>query len=131
MEPRIDLITVLADDVSKMGEFYRDALGFRIDSESDHYYGLENKGVRFAICSREIMYQITEHKDYKERKSGQSFELAFPVDSADELDRVYAEIIAKGATPIKAPSDMPWSHRTAFFADPEGNIHELFAPKAR
>jgi len=131
MEPRIDLITVLADNVSIMGKFYRDVLGFRIDSESEHYFGLENNGVRFAICSREIMYQITEHNDYKERKSGQGFELAFPVNSAEELDRVFAEIIAKGAAPIKAPSDMPWSHRTAFFADPEGNIHELFAPKSK
>lgn len=44
---------------------------------------------------------------------------------------MYEDLISKGATSIKGPSDMPWGHRTAFFADPEGNIHEIFAPNAK
>ena len=40
---------------------------------------------------------------------------------------MYAEIVARGAVPIHSPADMPWGQRTAMFADPDGNIHELFA----
>ena len=75
------------------------------------------------------MYNGTDHISFKELRSGQSFELAFPLDSSDEVDRVYEEIISKGATPIKEPEMMPWGRRTAFFSDPDGNIHELYSLK--
>jgi lactoylglutathione lyase len=45
----------------------------------------------------------------------------------NDVESIYSEIIKKGAVPIKEPSDMPWGQRTAFFADPDGNVHELFA----
>ena len=32
-----------------------------------------------------------------------------------------------GARAIHDPEDMPWNQRTALFADPDGNIHEIFA----
>lgn len=54
-------------------------------------------------------------------------ELAFPVSSPSEVDATYKELIQKGATPIKEPADMPWHQRAAFLADPDGNIHEIFA----
>lgn len=38
-----------------------------------------------------------------------------------------AELLANGAVAVQPPDDMPWGQRTAFFADPDGNIHELFA----
>jgi catechol 2,3-dioxygenase-like lactoylglutathione lyase family enzyme len=129
MKPNINLITILTDNIQAMVKFYRDVLGFNATSESDDYVEFANEGVRFAICTRTIMYEITQHEDYMRKAKGQSFELAFPVNSSDELDVVYNELISKGATPVRPPTDMPWSHRTAFIADPDGNIHELFAPK--
>ena len=44
-----------------------------------------------------------------------------------EIVQLIEAMLAKGVTPIQAPANMPWGQRTAFFADPEGNIHELFA----
>ncbi len=74
-----------------------------------------------------MMEQWTGDSSFKELVSGHAFELAFPLDTPEGVDAIYAEIVAKGATPIRAPADMPWGQRTAFFADPDGNIHELFA----
>lgn len=127
MKAQINLITLLTNDVPKMTQFYRDVLGFDVLEESADYVALKNEGVRFAICTRQIMSNITEgHSAYDEDKKGQSFELAFPCDSPEEVEKSYKEIIEKGATPIKEPSQMPWGQTTAFFADPEGNIHEIF-----
>lgn len=42
-------------------------------------------------------------KVYKEKRKGQSFELAFPVGSPDDVDRVYKELVAKGATAVREP----------------------------
>jgi lactoylglutathione lyase len=127
MNTRIALITILTDDIQGLTRFYRDALGFALQDDMGDYVELASEGVRFALCARSIMHEATGHASYCEPASGQSFELAFPVDSPAEVDQRYAEIVARGAQPIKGPADMPWGQRTAFFADPEGNIHELFA----
>ncbi|MFW9995356.1 MAG: VOC family protein [Candidatus Odinarchaeota archaeon] len=126
MKGNIALITIITNEVPVLVQFYQEVLGFRIKTSLDEYVEFENEGVRFAICSRSIMEQATGHASYKEMKSGQSFELAFPIDSPEELDRIYTEITKNGAIPVKAPATMPWGQKTAFFADPDGNIHELF-----
>jgi lactoylglutathione lyase len=128
MKAQIALITILTNDVPLMTRFYRDVLGFKTASESDNYVEFENIGVRFSICSKQIMADITSgHNSYREEHKGQSFELAFPCDSSEEVKKTYIDIITKGATAVKEPSIMPWGQTTAFFADPEGNIHEIFA----
>jgi len=80
---------------------------------------------------RSRAHEGTDHPSYRKRKEGQAFELAFPLDIPEEVDRAYDEIVSKGASPVKGPEMMLWGRRTAFFADPEGNIHELYSLKPR
>ena len=127
MKSKIALISILTNNVPEMVRFYRDVLGFKIKLEVGDYVEFESEGVRFSICHRNELVKATGHADFKESRRGQSFELAFPLGKPEAVDQTYHEIIAKGATAVKAPGDMPWGQRTAFFADPDGNIHELFA----
>jgi catechol 2,3-dioxygenase-like lactoylglutathione lyase family enzyme len=127
MNTEISLITILTNDVKRLVGFYHSALGFDVKQDMDQYVELLNPGVRFAICARSIMENATGNTGYHEPRSGQTFELAFPCESPAEVDLLFADIISKGAVSIKPPADMPWKQRTAFFADPDGNIQELFA----
>jgi lactoylglutathione lyase len=125
---QISLITIVTSDVPKMTGFYSDVIGFKIKNETENYVEFENEGVRFAICSRQIMDDVTGgHNSFKEDTKGQSFELAFPCESPEDVKKTYEELIAKGAVAVKEPTTMPWGQTTAFFADPDGNIHEIFA----
>lgn len=127
MEAKIALITILTDDVPRLVGFYRDVLGFATENAMGDYTEFRSEGVRFAVCNRTELVNATHHPRFGEPARGQAFELAFPLPTRDEVDRAYAEITAKGATPVQPPTTMPWGQRTAFFADPDGNIHELFA----
>jgi len=127
MQAKIALITILTDDVPRLVAFYRDVLGFAVENPADDYNEFVSEGVRFAVCKRTILAETTHHARFDEPPRGQAFELAFPLPSRDEVDRAYVEITANGATPIQPPATMPWGQRTAFFADPDGTIHELFA----
>jgi lactoylglutathione lyase len=115
-----------------MLHFYRDVLGFPVQGEIDEsslmYVEFESEGVRFAICRRSILRNCTQHASYDDAPRGHAFELAFPCESPDAVDAAYADAVRKGAAPIRPPSDMPWGQRAAFFADPDGHIHEFFAP---
>ncbi len=123
----IALITLLTDDVPRLSAFYRDVLGFAVKQDSGSYFEFHSEGVRFAICARSILKDASGHASYDEARRGHAFELAFPCDSPEEVDRAYANLLAKGATAVHTPENMPWNQRTAMFADPDGNIHEIFA----
>ncbi len=126
---RIGLITILTLDVPLMKRFYSEVLNFECIEDLGNYVEFRNKGVRFALTTNEVMYEGTEHNSYRDERSGQRVELAFPCASPEDVGKLYDLIVKKGATPIKAPELMPWGRVTAFFADPEGNIHELYSLK--
>jgi uncharacterized glyoxalase superfamily protein PhnB len=43
----------------------------------------------------------------------------------EDIDAAYEELSAKGVTFLRPPTDQPWGLRTAYFADPEGNLWEI------
>ena len=124
MKARINLITIWTDHMETMKMFYCNALGFKIQNDLGEYVEFENEGVRFALCLRSVMYPYTDA--YRAYCDGQAFELAFPCDSIDDVDQSYKRLLEQGAEGIHEPQNMPWHQRTALFADPDGNIHELF-----
>lgn len=127
MLPKIALITILTNNVETLVGFYRDVLGFPVQQDLGSYVEFSSPGVRFAICTRQIMADATNHHSFNDVHRGQAFELAFPCLTPKDVDSNYNRLTAMGATPVHSPADMPWGQRTAFFADPDGNIHELFA----
>jgi lactoylglutathione lyase len=126
MKLQIALITILTDDVPRLKAFYQDVLGFAIKLDMDPYVEFEIPGVHFAICARSVLFSVSQHPSYQQAHSGQAFELAFELESTAAVDQTYMELVLGGATPVQTPLDMPWGQHTAMFADPDGNIHELF-----
>lgn len=125
MKPEINLVTIWTDKIDKMKKFYNQVLGFRIKNDLGDYVEFENNGVRFAICLRKVMEGYSN--EYTKKATGQSFELAFPCENPNDVDKSFNKLIAMGAISIQEPQNMPWNQRTALFADPDGNIHEIFA----
>ena len=41
------------------------------------------------------------------------------------VDAAYQALSAKGVRFLRPPTDQPWGLRTAYFADPEGNLWEI------
>jgi uncharacterized glyoxalase superfamily protein PhnB len=108
--------------------FYREVLGFKIVIEEGHYAEFENDGVRLAICSKSLMADNTNgHHTFIEERKGQAFEINFQCESPEAVRDIYQDFVSKGATPITEPQSMSWGHTTGFFADPDGNIHSIFA----
>lgn len=128
MRVRLEGITLIAEDVIALAHFYNQVIGFEIVVLEGQYAELKNSGVRLAICEKKLMANNTnQHHSYVEKRAGQAVELNFECRSPKEVYELYDQFITKGATPIIAPIIKDWGHTTAFFADPEGNIHSLFA----
>lgn len=125
---KLEGLTLLADDVARLARFYHEVLEFAIVVEEQHYVEFSNSGVRLAICSKSLMAENTNgHTSFREDRKGQAAELNFECNSPDEVYALYDEFVSKGAVDIMVPQVKPWGHTTGFFADPEGNIHSIFA----
>ena len=112
-----------------MRDFYSNVLGFECIEDLGSYVEFKNMGVRFALTTNKVMYDATKHPTFQHKRQGQHFELAFPCQDPESVRLTYDELLEEGAIPVAPPEMMSWGRMTAFFADPEGNIHELYSLK--
>ena len=124
---QMDMIGIFTDRIDDMKQFYADALGLRIVEDLGKYVEFEGASIRFAICERQVMSETVGDSTYDQPHTGHAFELAFKCDSEEKVNQAYQDLIDKGAQPIKSTATMPWGQQAGFFADPDDNIHEVFA----
>ena len=123
---RLDGFGLFVNDMAKMIRFYRDVLGFEIkESEDAVNVYLIKDGTLFMLYGRNNFERMTSRKyEYVNGLNGH-FEIALYVDTFEEVDERFAEVVSKGATPVLAPTTEPWGQRTCYIADPEGNLIEI------
>jgi uncharacterized glyoxalase superfamily protein PhnB len=54
--------------------------------------------------------------------------LGFTFATGDEVDRIFADLVATGHRPLQEPYDALWGARYALVADPDGNAVGLMGP---
>ena len=122
----LDGFGLFVEDMPKMIKFYRDVLGFEIkESENAVNVYLIKDGTLFMLYERKNFEKMTNRKyEYIKGYNGH-FEIALYVDTFEEVDQKYNEVIDKGAKSILEPVTEPWGQRTCYIADPEGNLIEI------
>ena len=122
----LDGFGLFVEDMPKMIRFYRDVLGFEIkESENAGNVYLIKDGTLFMLYERKNFEKMTNRKyEYIEGYNGH-FEIALYVDTFEEVDKIYNEVINKGAKSVLEPVTEPWGQRTCYIADPEGNLIEI------
>lgn len=118
---QLTYVIVLCDDMARMKAFYRDLFAFAVDSESETSLALRAGSVLLALRQRTRWY---DGQGVRPELPG--VQIAFLV-SPPEVDHCYAQLVAKGVQILEPPTDQPRGHRTVYFADPEGNMLEIYA----
>lgn len=123
---RLDGFGLFVNDMATMIRFYRDVLGFEIkEGEDTSNVYLVKDGTLFLLYGRQDFEKMTSRKyEYIKGLNGH-FEIALYVDTFEEVDKAYADAIAKGAVSVLEPETEPWGQRTCYIADPEGNLIEI------
>ena len=128
MTPQLDAIGMAVADLGASLAFYR-LLGLDIpdDAESEgHVEATLPGGMRLMWDSVDVIKSFDP--DWQQPEGRGRIALAFLCDSPQDVDRVYAELVAAGATAHKEPWDAFWGQRYAEVLDPDGNTVDLFAP---
>lgn len=130
MDQRVSMVTLGVADLDRAGAFYA-ALGWRKAQESQ-------PGITFFQLPGLLLglFPLDELAKDQGREgavlgSG-AMNLAHNLNSKAEVDAVYADALAAGATALKVPEDVFWGGYSGYVADPDGHPWEFaynpFAP---
>ncbi len=118
---QVNYVIILCTDMPKMKTFYRDLLPFAVDSETPTSLTFRAGSLLFSLRQRTRGYD-----GQGLRADLPGVQVAFLVEPA-EVAHCYEQLLEKGITILEAPTDQPRGHRTVYFADPEGNMLEIYA----
>lgn len=123
--PRITVATIGAHDMPAMRAFYR-GLGWReTPASSDGFASYYLEGAILALFPFEHLASDGRVEASGAGTAFRGFTLAINVATRDEVDATIEELRAAGARITKEPEDAVWGGRSAYFADPEGNLWEV------
>lgn len=125
MDQRLNFITLAVGDTGASRRFYADGLGWTPE--------LEVPGeVVFFKMAPTLVLSLWNADEFEaeagrlNREPGTApITLAHNVPHRDQVDRVLADAIAAGATPIADAGDREWGGRSGYFADPDGYRWEV------
>lgn len=125
MEPRISLITLTTRDLGRAVRFYRDGLGWTLSERS-----VEGQVAFFQAGGLVVSIYGLENQlaDAHIEAAGSGFGgivLAHNVRSREQVDAVLQEVVAAGATLLRAGHTAAWGGYIGFFADPDGHPWEV------
>jgi uncharacterized glyoxalase superfamily protein PhnB len=131
VSPQLDFFGVVVSDMSRSVDFYR-LLGLEFPEGAENEQHVEaplRGGLRYALDTEDVMRSFDP--EWRRPSDGHAAGGAFRCDSAEEVDRLYGELLAAGATPHKEPWDAFWGQRYAQLKDPDGTVIDLYAPLER
>jgi catechol 2,3-dioxygenase-like lactoylglutathione lyase family enzyme len=124
VKPKIGLVTLGVRDLARALAFYRDGLGW-----PTHAYNPDAAIVFFALEGTWLaLYPRDKLAEDARLADGQGFggiTLAHNEPSQMQVDAVYAQAVAAGATPIKPPAKTFWGGYSGYFTDPDGYPWEI------
>ncbi|MCL2461849.1 MAG: VOC family protein [Defluviitaleaceae bacterium] len=126
MNISLGAVGLFVSDMEKMIGFYRDAVGLPIEWDGGIFTGVTlPNGVSLNFFPRaEFEKTSTVPLTYPNSANG-TFEMFFYVDSYSKVDELYDRLVSRGAVSVAPPGTAPWGQRSAFCADPDGNIIEI------
>ena len=123
MKPRISMITLGVEDLSRSVWFYRDGLGFPSQESTPEVAFFDLNGSWLGLYGRDA---LAEDAGVPADGSGfNGFSLAHNVASEAEVEQVIGQAVAAGATLIKPAQKVFWGGFSGYFADPDGYLWEV------
>jgi catechol 2,3-dioxygenase-like lactoylglutathione lyase family enzyme len=127
VSPQLDAFGIVVSDMARALAFYRKlGLEFPDGAESEgHVEAQLDGGLRYMLDGEDVIKSFDP--EWERPQSGMHGG-AFRCESPEEVDRVYAELLAAGGSAHKEPWDAFWGQRYAQVRDPDGTVVDLFAP---
>ena len=116
---RLGYVVLHCRDLLAARQFYRHVVGFPIADERVDW-------IQFQVGDIELVLRPFDEGPGARGAGQRTVQLGIRV-RYDEIDACYEQLKSRGVELLEPPRDQGWGHRTLFFADPEGNLLEMYA----
>lgn len=106
-----------ASDLQRSIAFYRDVLGFVVGEE---WRGDDGVLQGCEMRAGTVLFMLSQDDFKKGRDRPKGIGTRLHCSTAQDIDRLAAEIKARGGTLDQEPTDMPWGQRVFMLSDPDG-----------
>jgi len=124
--PNISAAVIFVQDLNKCVTFYRDTIGLEVTFNDDVSFAFKLGKQDFVLLMLSAAAEMVTEEAIAFHKDGGSGSRVLLCVGVEDVDAAYKAFTAKGVAFIKPPISQPWGRRTAYFADPEGNLWELW-----
>lgn len=121
---KVNAAVLFIQDLDTCMKFYRDTLGFKMTFNDDVSFAFELEGQDFVVLTIPAAVDMLGEEAISAGK--EAVHRVMLCAEVASVDAVHQALTAKGVTFIKPPKDQAWGRRTAHFADPEGNLWEVY-----
>ena len=123
----IYMVTIHTANFDEMKAFFQDKMDMEIVSENGEFIEFSSTGLRLSLASHGTLSSFLNADSLNGKRTGSGVGIGFKYALPQQVDAAYEALLAKGVEGVAPPAQQSWGEYTAFFADPDGNIHELVA----
>jgi catechol 2,3-dioxygenase-like lactoylglutathione lyase family enzyme len=123
MEQRLSIITIGADSLQAMRNFYVEKFGWKPVAENKDIIFFKLNGFLFGLYGRKELAAFCNTSP--EGSSFRPLTLAYMVDSKQAVEELYNTVKSRGIRIVKEPEVPPIGGYYFLMADVEGNIWEV------
>lgn len=113
-------------DMARCKTFYQDTLGLQVTEHDPEHVSVQMDNVYFLLLEVGAAASMISEQELELKIEGGPRGLMAA--GVEDINAAYEVLKARGVTFLRPPTDQPWGLRTAYFADPEGNIWEINQP---
>ena len=124
MFKKINATVLIVKDLGKSRAFYGDTLGLKVLFEDDVSTGYQMADHDFLVLQETAAAQMMSEEAVGIGQAGAHRVLLCT--EVENVDETYRTLLDKGINCLKEPRSQAWGRRTAYFADPEGNLWEIY-----
>lgn len=119
-------VCIVPEDLEASIDFYANKLGFKLQHQMPGFVDFEAPHVRLALWEREHLARTTGADD-RPKGGGHGVIVAVRVDSPEDVDRFYDDLVARSVRVLEPPKDYPWNARCIYFTGPDNELWEIYA----
>lgn len=121
---RISIVTLGVRDLASMRAFYS-GLGWEEGISTEGFAAFKTGGAVLALFPLDELARDANSVVPPGEGGFRGVTLALNVEEKGRVDEVVGTVRAAGGRIVKEPIDADWGGRSAYFADPEGNLWEV------
>ncbi len=120
---KLVMVGIIVEDMDRAMEFYK-CLGLEIDKRyGNDYVELKNSSIRISLNTKTMIENVY---GFIPDLIGERIELAFELDTMEELDNLFKNMQNNSYDIFKSPWLAPWNQYYGLIKDIDGNILSLF-----